>query len=117
MPNTTFDVANKDRSRLAQALPIDPLTGKSQRVEIYDAKVKFDCGGSCAYSTAGDYVRFGQMLLNGGSIDGKRVLGPQTVAFMCGSILTLARISKRTFNGSHGRKVFLTNSIKRQTLV
>ena len=82
MPNTTFDVANKDRSRLAQALPIDPLTGKPQRVEIYDANVKFDCGGSCAYSTAGDYVRFGQMLLNGGSIDGKRVLGPQTVAFM-----------------------------------
>ena len=41
-----------------------------------------DCGGSCAYSTAGDYIRFGQMLLNGGSLEGKRVLGPQTVAFM-----------------------------------
>jgi CubicO group peptidase (beta-lactamase class C family) len=82
MSNTTFNVAEKDRFRLAQPLPIDPITGKPQKVEIYDAKVQFDCGGSCAYSTAGDYVRFGQMLLNGGSLDGKRVLGPQTVAFM-----------------------------------
>ena len=87
MPNTTFNVAEKDRFRLAQPLPIDPLTGKPQKVEIYDAKVKFDCGGSCAYSTAGDYIRFGQMLLNGGSLDGKRVLGPQTVAFMASNHL------------------------------
>jgi CubicO group peptidase (beta-lactamase class C family) len=82
MPNTTFDIAEKDRARLAQPLPIDPLTGKPQKVDILSQKVKFDCGGSCAYSTAGDYIRFGQMLLNGGSLDGKRVLGPQTVAFM-----------------------------------
>ena len=82
MPNTTFDLAEKDRPRLAQPLPIDPLTGKPQKVDIHTQKVKFDCGGSCAYSTAGDYIRFGQMLLNGGSLDGKKVLGPQTVAFM-----------------------------------
>ena len=82
MPNTTFQVAEKDRARLAQPLSIDPLTGKPQKVDILNQTVKFDCGGSCAFSTAGDYVRFGQMLLNGGSLDGKRVLGPQTVAFM-----------------------------------
>ena len=82
MPNTTFQVAEKDRARLAQPLPIDPLTGKPQKVDILNQTVKFDCGGSCAFSTAGDYVRFGQMLLNGGSLDGRRVLGPQTVTFM-----------------------------------
>ena len=82
MPNTSFELAEKDRARLAQPLPIDPLTGKPQKVDIHTQKVKFDCGGSCAYSTAGDYIRFGQMLLNGGSLEGKRVLGPQTVAFM-----------------------------------
>lgn len=82
MPNTTFDIADKDRARLAQPLPIDPMSGKPQKVAILEQKVKFDCGGSCAYSTAGDYIRFGQMLLNGGSLEGKRVLGPQTVAFM-----------------------------------
>ena len=82
MPDTTFDLAEKDRPRLAQPLPIDPISGKPQKVDILTKRVKFDCGGSCAYSTAGDYIRFGQMLLNGGSLDGKRVLGPQTVAFM-----------------------------------
>ena len=82
MSNTTFDIAEKDRTRLAQPLPIDPMSGKPQKVAILEQKVKFDCGGSCAYSTAGDYIRFGQMLLNGGSLEGKRVLGPQTVAFM-----------------------------------
>ena len=82
MPNTSFELAEKDRPRLAQLLPIDPLTGKPQKVDILTQKVKFDCGGSCAYSIAGDYIRFSQMLLNVGSLEGKRVLGPQTVAFM-----------------------------------
>lgn len=82
MPDTTFELAEKNRPRLAQPLPIDPISGKPQKVDIHTKKVKFDCGGSCAYSTAGDYIRFGQMLLNGGSLEGKRVLGPQTVAFM-----------------------------------
>ncbi len=82
MPDTTFQVADKDRARLAQPLALDPLTGKPQKLSILTDKVKFDCGGSCAFSTAGDYVRFGQMLLNGGTLEGKRVLGPQTVAFM-----------------------------------
>jgi CubicO group peptidase (beta-lactamase class C family) len=87
MPDTSFDLAEKDRPRLAQPLPIDPISGKPQKVDIHTKKVKFDCGGSCAYSTAGDYIRFGQMLLNGGSLEGKRVLGPQTVAFMASNHL------------------------------
>ena len=82
MPDTTFQVADNQRARLAQPLPFDPMSGKPQKIKILTDKVKFDCGGSCAFSTAGDYIRFGQMMLNGGSLDGKRVLGPQTVAFM-----------------------------------
>ena len=46
------------------------------------AKRKFDCGGGCAVSTARDYARFAQMLLNRGALDGRRVLAPQTVDFM-----------------------------------
>ena len=82
MPDTTFNVPESSRARLAQPLPVDPMSGKPQKVDILTKNVKFDCGGSCAFSTAGDYIRFGQMLLNGGSLEGKRVLGPQTVAFM-----------------------------------
>ena len=33
-------------------------------------------------STVGDYARFCQMLLNGGTLDGKRYLSPKTVAYM-----------------------------------
>ena len=33
-------------------------------------------------STAADYARFCQMLLNGGELDGVRILGPKTVALM-----------------------------------
>ena len=82
MPDTTFQVADKNRARLAQPLPIDPISGKPQKISILTDKVKFDCGGSCAFSTAADYIRFGQMMLNGGVLGGKRVLGPQTIALM-----------------------------------
>ncbi len=82
MADTTFQVADKNRARLAQPLPIDPISGKPQKISILTDKVKFDCGGSCAFSTAADYIRFGQMMLNGGVLGGKRVLGPQTIALM-----------------------------------
>ena len=87
MPDTTFSVPQSSRARLAQPLPVDPMNGKPQNIDILSKSVKFDCGGSCAFSTAGDYIRFGQMLLNGGSLDGKRVLGPQTVTFMASNHL------------------------------
>jgi len=43
---------------------------------------RHECGGACAFATVGDYLRFGQMLLNGGELDGQRVLGPKTVHHM-----------------------------------
>jgi CubicO group peptidase (beta-lactamase class C family) len=39
-------------------------------------------GGGALASTAGDYLRFAQMLLNGGELDGVRILKPETVARM-----------------------------------
>lgn len=39
-------------------------------------------GGGGLLSTPGDYLRFGQMLLNGGELDGRRVLKKETVALM-----------------------------------
>jgi CubicO group peptidase (beta-lactamase class C family) len=39
-------------------------------------------GGGGLVSTLGDYFRFGQMLLNGGEIEGKRLLGRKTVEWM-----------------------------------
>lgn len=82
MPDTTFNVPAEKRNRLARPQAKDPISGKDQKINILDAQPKFDCAGSCAFSTVGDYLRFGQMLLNGGALDGKRVLGPKTVALM-----------------------------------
>ncbi len=39
-------------------------------------------GGGGLYSTADDYMRFGQMLLNGGELNGNRLLGLRTVQLM-----------------------------------
>lgn len=82
MPDTTFEPSPAQRERLARPLPLDPITGKPQRILSLDTQPKFDCGGACAFGTMGDYLRFGQMLLDGGVIDGRRVLGAKTVAWM-----------------------------------
>ncbi len=82
MSDTTFEVPADKKKRLARPLPKDPISGREQNIAILDKTPKFDCGGSCAFATVGDYIRFGQMLLDGGIIDGKRVLGPKTVRAM-----------------------------------
>ena len=46
------------------------------------AKPAVFSGGGGMLSTAGDYARFCQMLLNGGDLDGIRILSPHTVALM-----------------------------------
>ena len=47
-------------------------------------------GGGALFSTAGDYARFCQMLLNGGELDGVRILAPKTVALMTSDQLPAA---------------------------
>jgi CubicO group peptidase (beta-lactamase class C family) len=42
----------------------------------------FTSGGGGLISTAGDYLRFAQMLANGGRFEGRRYLAPQTVELM-----------------------------------
>jgi CubicO group peptidase (beta-lactamase class C family) len=82
MTDATFTPTETQRARLARPFPNDPLTGKPQAVKLLDTPTKFNCGGACAFATIGDYVRFGQMLINGGELDGQRVLSPKTVHHM-----------------------------------
>jgi CubicO group peptidase (beta-lactamase class C family) len=82
MKDATFAPSEAQRPRLARPFANDPLTGKPQAIKLLDIPTKHDCGGACAFATIGDYVRFGQMLLNGGELDGQRILSPKTVHHM-----------------------------------
>jgi CubicO group peptidase (beta-lactamase class C family) len=82
MTDTGFQVPDDKRERVARSLTTNPITGKPQNPTYLEKQTSFDCGGACAFGTIGDYVRFGQMLLNGGSLDGAQILSPQFVAHM-----------------------------------
>jgi len=71
-----------DFANESAGIPNNPLDGKPQNIAAIDKPPTFDCGGACAFGTMGDYVRFGQMLLNGGSLDGQQVLSPAFVQLM-----------------------------------
>jgi CubicO group peptidase (beta-lactamase class C family) len=90
MADTGFVVPAASHARIAQALSTDPDTGKAVSVPDVTVAPKFECGGGCVVSTAGDYVRFSQMLLNRGSLDGIRVLGRKTVEYMTADHLSPA---------------------------
>ena len=82
MTDTTFVVPADKAKRIAKAFKIDPENGQPQSVPDRSQPLKFECGGGCLASTAGDYLRFAQMLLNGGQLDGKRVAGRKNIEYM-----------------------------------
>jgi CubicO group peptidase (beta-lactamase class C family) len=82
MMDTGFIVPPEKAERYAKALPNNPDTGKPQTFPDRTRPVKFECGGGCAVSTAADYVRFAQMLLNRGKLGDARILGAKTVDYM-----------------------------------
>ena len=83
MVDTEFMLTADKAKRIARTLPAASETGSRQVVEDRRREPrKFDCGGGCAISTATDYLRFAQMLLNRGTLDGTRILGRKTVEFM-----------------------------------
>lgn len=80
MADTGFLIPPDKVARYAKALPNDPETGKPQTIAPDATRpTKFECGGGCASSTAGDYLRFATMLMNGGEYAGHRILS-RTVA-------------------------------------
>ena len=83
MKDTGFVIPRDQMNRYARAYQESPTTGKPQRVLHAQGKpLKYECGTGCAVSTASDYLRFTQMLLNGGELEGKRILKSETVADM-----------------------------------
>jgi CubicO group peptidase (beta-lactamase class C family) len=88
MSDTGFTVPQEKATRIARAFPTDPDTGKPQTVPDRAVAPKFECGGGCAASSAGDYLRFAQMLLDGGTLNGTRLLGRKSVEAMSADQMT-----------------------------
>lgn len=90
MTDTGFSVPESKLSRLATVYAMDPKTRAlvPQPRDPHVAKMPgLPSGGGGLYATAADYLRFAQMLLNGGELNGHRLLAPGTVALMRGNHL------------------------------
>jgi CubicO group peptidase (beta-lactamase class C family) len=82
MTDTAFFLPADKMVRLAQPLAVDLASGQPIKVIDVSAQPKNDSGGAGAVSTAADYLRFAQMLLNGGELDGVRILSRTTIELM-----------------------------------
>jgi CubicO group peptidase (beta-lactamase class C family) len=83
MTETAFYLADQSkRGRVAEPLPQDrfdrPVAGLDDPIR----PKRWESGGAGMIGTIGDYARFTQMMLNGGTLDGRRYLKAETVASM-----------------------------------
>ena len=88
MEDTFYAVPEEKRDRVAS---VYSPTGPGQTIELSRTKEysntpffgeNYYGGVAGLFSTASDYWRFSQMLLNGGELDGVRLLSPKTVSLM-----------------------------------
>jgi CubicO group peptidase (beta-lactamase class C family) len=93
MVDTAFYVPKEKLNRFAEFYSYDK-DGKLQVVGVkeglnhdFAAKPALSSGGGGLVSTATDYMRFCQMLLNGGQLDGVRILSPLSVELMHTNVL------------------------------
>lgn len=87
MTDSRFHVEPADRGRFAEMYVRDGDEGlkpapADQSERFLDPDAAFYMGGGGLVSTMGDYLRFCRMLLNGGELDGARLLSPTTIALM-----------------------------------
>ncbi len=87
MPDTGFAVPAAERGRIVAMTSTD-ADGRLVASPEYAGRVagepinRYPSAAGGLYSTAGDYYRFSQMLLNGGTLDGVRILERESVAEM-----------------------------------
>ncbi len=82
MSDSGFSVPQDKLPRVAQAFEKDPTTGTANRLIDVSRVPGNDSGGAGGVGTAADYLRFCQMLLNGGQLNGVRILSRTSVALM-----------------------------------
>src|SRR5215469_2262466 len=86
MVDTDFQVQADRRARLSACYSLDPQGNVVLQDDPADSRYlkqpAFVSGGGGLVGTAADYMKFCQMLLNGGTANGHRFLGPRTIALM-----------------------------------
>lgn len=107
MEDTTFRVAGDRRDRVVDitTMGVDGRLvlddGASAR-RPGDALRAYTSAAGGLYSTASDYARFCQMLLDGGTLDGASILGRKTVALMLQNHLTMLDPPVTQFSAQEG---------------
>jgi CubicO group peptidase (beta-lactamase class C family) len=103
MIDTAYFVPADKVGRVAKTYSLngDGVVTPAERQGDPSGKPTYFPGGSGLFSTAGDYLRFCQMLVNGGELDGKRLLSETTVDFMLRNHLPREIIPP---DGPNGRK-------------
>ena len=107
MRDTGFRVPDAQRGRVVDITTM----GDGGRLRIADgpsalhpgeALNAYASGAGGLYSTAGDYARFAQMLLDGGTLDGQSLLGHKTVELMMRNHLTMLDPPVTQFSDAEG---------------
>ncbi|MFQ5556162.1 MAG: serine hydrolase domain-containing protein [Acidimicrobiales bacterium] len=94
MSSTTFGPDATTLERLAGMHARAP-DGSLVPIEVMvHAAAEFDMGGGGLYGTVGDYLRFLRMILGDGSLDGARILEPETVALMASNNIGDRRVTR-----------------------
>ncbi|WP_296511005.1 serine hydrolase domain-containing protein [Rhodoferax sp.] len=79
MADTAFVVPPEKQHRMAEPFAHDPDGGQQMPLMDLRKTTPMQAGGAGLGSTAADYARFLQCLLNGGTLDGARILSPASV--------------------------------------
>ena len=107
MGDTAYQVPLAKRPRLAKVY----TTGKDGALAAVPEadlvmtsldQARMHWGGAGLFSTVGDYARLGQMLLDGGALDGVRVLGRKSVELMMANALTHTPTPNTAFSDAEG---------------
>ena len=87
MLDTAFKVDDSKRARVAEPLPGDNTLSSVRGLGDPVLRRRWESGGGGMLGTIADYARFAQMLLNGGTLDGRQYLKPETVALMTSDLV------------------------------
>ena len=82
MTDTAFYTPTEKLARRAEAFSFAMFDSARIDKMNHTAPPRFEMAGTGLISTLGDYVRFCAMLAAGGALDGARIIGPRTLAFM-----------------------------------